>query len=396
MAYKLLSHLYYEDKQAYKSLYEQRLQSEHTTMLNFEINGYDTFFNMCPEVYKLWMSILSWDKKVALICAELPDEALNQFAQRCLIDEIIITNDIEGIYSTRKEISGILKDLEQKNKKKRFFGLVSKYVMLNRGEISLKSCTEIRKIYNELVLPEVVEDDPTNEPDGVIFRKDMALVETSTQKVIHKGAYPEKKIIELMEKALEILNDKEIPALIRISLFHYMFGYIHPFYDGNGRTSRFISSYLLSEEFEYLIGYRLSYTIKENISRYYEAFKICNDEKNCGDLTPFIIMFLNIIDESFENLYEALDKRKTALESYKNKLQERSDLSDAILNWFCYNLLLASLFSNKGLSKKELGELYGISPSTVDNRLDTVRKAGILKEEKGSREKLYSLDLEKL
>lgn len=83
-----------------------------------------------------------------------------------------------------------------------------------------------------------------------------------------------------MNKALAILNDKSIECVFRISIFHYLFGYIHPFYDGNGRTSRFISSYLLSKEFESIIGYRMSYSIKENINDYYKAFKVCNDPKN--------------------------------------------------------------------------------------------------------------------
>lgn len=40
---------------------------------------------------------------------------------------------------------------------------------------------------------------------------------------------PESKIIEYMNKALYILNDQSIDILIRVSLFHYYFGYIHPF-----------------------------------------------------------------------------------------------------------------------------------------------------------------------
>lgn len=120
-----------------------------------------------------------------------------------------------------------------------------------------------------------------------------------------------------MNKALAILNDKSIECVFRISIFHYLFGYIHPFYDGNGRTSRFISSYLLSKEFESIIGYRMSYSIKENINDYYKAFKVCNDPKNKGDLTPFIIMFTDIIDDSLHKLVYALEKRLEQLTHYR-------------------------------------------------------------------------------
>ena len=197
-----------------------------------------------------------------------------------------------------------------------------------------------------------------------------------------------------MEQALNILNQKDIPILIRISIFHYLFGYIHPFYDGNGRTSRFISSYLLSKEFDYLIGFRLSYTIKAHIKDYYDAFKECNSENNLGDLTPFIIMFLNIILESFENLYDALEKRQNQLLKYSKIIADKSSLSKE-LGDFAFILVQSALFADEGITKKQLGNALNISPSTVDKRLGKLRQMGLLLEESGKPSK-YSIDLNKL
>jgi Fic family protein len=335
------------------------------------------------------------DKNISQIQHELPNAALIQFANRCLVDEIKLTNDIEGIYSTRKELASVLNEVGNKANKKRFYGLLNKYKMLiSDNEFALNTSTDIRDIYNDLVLKEVSEDCADNVPDGEIFRKDMAEVTTPTQKVIHKGAYPETKIIQLMEQALNILNRKEIPILVRISVFHYLFGYIHPFYDGNGRTSRFISSYLLSKEFEFLIGFRLSYTIKAHIKEYYDAFKECNDEKNLGDLTPFIIMFLNIILESFQNLYDALEKRINYLLKFSNVIDSNSKMSDD-LKAFANILIQVSLFSNEGITKKQLGLELDISESTVNKRLAKLREMGLLLEEKCKPAK-YMLDLNEL
>ncbi|WP_318259784.1 Fic family protein [Ruminococcus sp. YRD2003] len=68
-----------------------------------------------------------------------------------------------------------------------------------------------------------------------------------------KGLAPESKIIDTMNKSLDVFNNNDIDIFMRIAVFHYLFGYIHPFYDGNGRTSRFISSYLLSRQLNPLI-----------------------------------------------------------------------------------------------------------------------------------------------
>lgn len=395
MSYVLLSHLYYKDKNEYKALYEQRISAESTRVLPIKIGEHKAFYCLCPEIHSISMQIMQLDKNIFRIQNKLPNAALIQFANRCLVDEIKLTNDIEGIYSTRKELSSVLNEVSNKAKKKRFYGLLNKYKMLiSDNEFALNTSTDIRDIYNDLVLKEVSEDCADNVPDGEIFRKDMAEVTTPTQKVIHKGAYPETKIIQLMEQALNILNQKEIPILVRISVFHYLFGYIHPFYDGNGRTSRFISSYLLSKEFEFLIGFRLSYTIKAHIKEYYDAFKECNDEKNLGDLTPFIIMFLNIILESFQNLYDALEKRINYLLKFSNVIDSNSKMSDD-LKAFANILIQVSLFSNEGITKKQLGLELDISESTVNKRLAKLREMGLLLEEKCKPAK-YMLDLNEL
>ena len=395
MSYVLLSHLYYKDKNEYKALYEQRISAESTCVLPIKIGDHKAFYCLCPEIHSISMRIMQLDKNISQIRNKLPSAALIQFANRCLVDEIKLTNDIEGIYSTRKELSSVLNEVGNKAKKKRFYGLLNKYKMLiSDNEFALNTSTDIRDIYNDLVLKEVSEDCADNVPDGEIFRKDMAEVTTPTQKVIHKGAYPETKIIQLMEQALNILNQKEIPILVRISVFHYLFGYIHPFYDGNGRTSRFISSYLLSKEFEFLIGFRLSYTIKAHIKEYYDAFKECNDEKNLGDLTPFIIMFLNIILESFQNLYDALEKRINYLLKFSNVIDSNSKMSDD-LKAFANILIQVSLFSNEGITKKQLGLELDISESTVNKRLAKLREMGLLLEEKCKPAK-YMLDLNEL
>lgn len=395
MSYVLLSHLFYKNKNEYNSLYHQRISAESTHVLPIKIGDHHAFYCLCPEIHNISLRIMQLDKKVSNIANELPNAALIQFTNKCLIDEIKLTNDIEGVYSTRKELASVLSEMDSKAKKKRFYGLLNKYKMLiSDNEFPLNTSTDIREIYNDLVLKEVAEDCIDNIPDGEIFRKDMAEVTSPTQKVIHHGAYPETRIIQLMEQALNILNQKEIPILIRISIFHYLFGYIHPFYDGNGRTSRFISSYLLSREFEFLIGFRLSYTIKAHIKEYYDAFKECNSDKNLGDLTPFIIMFLNIILESFENLYEALQKRQNLLSKCSDILASNNEMTEDLFS-FAYILTQTALFSNEGITKKQLAFELQISLSTVDKRLAKLRKMDMLLEEKCKPAK-YLINLNKL
>lgn len=396
LSYIPLSKLFYSDSKNYKKIYTERYNSEYAIHFDFPIHGHNAFFILEPSLFSKSINIYKIDKKIKTLCDILPGKAIDHFAQRCLIDEIILTNNIEGVYSSRKEIHNILAELETKNRKKRFMGLVQKYSKFqNQEEIPINSCENIRKLYNDLVYSEIEEDDPDNLPDGKIFRKDSASVLSATQKEIHRGINPESEIINCMDKALKILYDDSIECIFRISIFHYLFGYIHPFYDGNGRTSRFISSYLLSKEFEPIIGYRLAYSIKENIKDYYEAFKICNDPHNLGDLTPFVLMFTDIINTSMHKLSEAMEERLTQLKYYISLIPI---FPYGVNNKFCdlYSFLIqASIFSEEGINKKDLEVLLSVCSNTISNRIKTLDKEHLVITKKIDGKNYYCLNLQK-
>ena len=397
MSYQSLAKLFYSDKDHYEEIYQERFDSKYATKINFEINGSQAFCVLEPSLHHKIISIYKADKRIKKLRDELPGVAISHFTIRSLIDEIVLTNDIEGVYSSRREINSILSELETKNRRKRFKGLVQKYLMLQKNEtLSFQTCQDIRNLYNELVYAEVEEDNPNNLPDGEIFRKDSASVTTATQKEIHQGVNPESKIIECINQALQVLNSTEIDEPIKVALFHYLFGYIHPFYDGNGRTSRFISSYLLSKEFEPTIAYRLSYTIKENIKEYYQAFKTCNDRHNKGDLTPFVIMFTDIIEESMKQLEEALQKRHQKLMYYRDRIQYLPmGLNEKYIDFYDY-LLQASLFSESGISVEEIKGLMRVSRPTVFKRLKDLSEYNLIDKKSLGNSSYYNLNLDEV
>ena len=394
MPYELLEKISYRQTKQYEAIYQERFHDDETIHLDFDINGSPAFIVQNASVYRLLLQIQKIDKRVELLCTDLPGAALHQFAQKCLVDEIVLTNDIEGVNSTRREISEVLEQIDDKSGKRRFYGLVRKYLMLQeKEERKLKTCQDVRDIYNDLVLKEVIAENPKDAPDGVIFRKESVSVSNAAQKEIHRGLCPESKIIEAMDQALSFLNGDSCDPLVRISAFHYLVGYIHPFYNGNGRLSRFISSYLLSDELNFLIGYRLSYTIKANIKQYYDGFKICNHPRNRGDLTPFVLSFLDIIQKAMEQLEGALTRRKNDYRKYMGMIPShpfgRKQRDADLLGY----LIQASLFSGHGISTQNLEELLAITYTPLKNKLADLRKMNLLREEKIGREKFYRLNL---
>jgi Fic family protein len=399
MAYRELAKLFYESKDAYISTYESRYNSPDAIRLNFRIKNNIAFFMQNAEASGLVFKILQADKRISVLISMLPGVAIEQFINRCLIDEIILTNKIEGVNSSRREIVAIINELEKtvekKENRRRFRGLVQQYYkLIATEEIQFKSCEDIRRIYEELVLPEVVEENPKNAPDGKLFRKGSTSVHTVTDKEVHCGAYPESVIIKEMEEALALLNDISIFSLYRIMIFHYLFGYIHPFYDGNGRLGRFIVSAELSREVHPLLAYRISYAIAENIKLYYNAFDVCNDPHNLGDVTPFLLMMLNVISTSALQLEDALRKRYTKLSYYQQNI-DKLPCGEVARTQSAYSLLVqAGLFSENGISTKSLERYMGNSYTTIKKELDFIDSHQLLKKNRAGRDNLYMLDLE--
>lgn len=394
MPYETLEHIYYKNPEQWQSEYKKRFNSDIAIKLNFQINENQAFYLETPELLKRVIQMQKLDKEILLLINKLPTEAINQFKRSCLIDEIVLTNSIEGVHSTRRDVEDILSELETKNRHKRFYGLISKYYMLlKNSKLNIEKSEDIREIYNDLVLSEIASDNPENIPDGKIFRKESISVYSPSGKELHRGVYPESKIIDNMNSALQYINNSNDELPFSIATFHYLFGYIHPFYDGNGRTSRFISSYLLSKYFEPTVAYRLSYTIKENIKQYYDAFKTCNSRHNLGDITPFIYTFFEIIEKSLYQLKTSLEEKYNRLKYYEKhmKLLNKYEAYESIY----FVLVQATLFAENGISTKELIEYLNCSRTTLNNKLKTISnlEKTIISKYRSGKENYYSLNL---
>lgn len=373
MKYEILRNLYYKDKTSYDREYERRINSDCSFHLNISINGNDAFFLALPDLYEQVYWIVKKDCEIDRLCATLPGAAIRYYLRKSLIGEIVGTNDIEQVHSSRKEINEYLGAGGKKSKRSRFKDIINRYSLIGAEHYELSTCEDIRKIYDDLLYEEIKEENQSDLPDGEYFRRSSVDVRTSTDRIIHTGVTPEREIIRCMETALHFLNNDQFNVFIKLAVFHYLFGYIHPFYDGNGRISRFISSILLYENLSTkLIAYRLSGTIKNNLSQYYKAFDLCNNPKNKGDITPFIYMFFDIIIKAMDNLERSLHNKKSQLDYYCEKLYLLPNASKEIIADIYFHLVQATLFSEVGINKNDMAQSMQISRSTLDSNFKKI------------------------
>ena len=404
MAYTSLTKLYYQNEDVCQTEYQQRFNSPGSVRFGVIIqqyqrrNGYEAFLCYNNELIQLLQKIYTLKTELLLLKKELPEVVIQQYILQCITEEIKSTNDIEGVRSTRREIRAWLEKLPDTEKAPHLKSIIEKYSTISEGaDIDFFSCRDIRRFYDEFALQEVLKDEPNNAPDGIIFRKGMVEIQGSAiGKIIHQGLYPETAVIEAMEKALQVLHDQELPMLLRIAVFHYLFAYIHPFYDGNGRMDRFISSYYLAKEFDATVALRLSVVIKRRKNNYYKHFQEADSEINRGDLTPFCIYFLGCVEEAFEDTLAALKHKQQQLIKYTAVLAKLR-LTNKML--MLYNHLLeAALFYGMGLTIKQLMGITGFSRVTVQKLLDSISPEDIIvsKVTKPYRYKLNLLCLHRL
>jgi Fic family protein len=108
-----------------------------------------------------------------------------------------------------------------------------------------------------------------------------------------------------VQPLLQILYDwiktEKVNELIKYSIFHYEFEFIHPFNDGNGRMGRFMQSAFLSKWNSLFAYLPVESIIKERQQEYYKAFRDC--QADSGKSNYFIVFMLNAILDSVKHIH---------------------------------------------------------------------------------------------
>lgn len=155
-----------------------------------------------------------------------------------------------------------------------------------------------------------------------------------------------------------------------------------------------IFSYGITKTLCPLIAFRISETIKEKISLYYKAFATCNDQKNLGDLTPFLIMQLTMINTAANDLKKSLEEKLQIWGKYEDAIIRFCPEDNGIRSLYSY-LIQAALFSEKGISMKELVSNMHCSKYLIGNLMKNIDSEMIIVQKKGNL-KFYSINLDKL
>jgi len=203
----------------------------------------------------------------------------------------------------------------------------------------------------------------------------------NTGKIIYTPPEGEDRIRKKLKNLEEFIHKSDsLDPLIKMSLIHYQFEAIHPFFDGNGRTGRIIILlYLKLSGLLELPALYISKYIIENKNEYYISLRKVTEK---GEWTKWIIFMLDMI----ETTAKADRNRIKYIEHLINQT------SIEIMNKLprIYSKDLIEILFRLPYTKRSVLVKAGIgSLKTTGNYLAELEKKGFLKSEVVGKEKLY-------
>jgi len=295
-----------------------------------------------------------------------------ELLKETLIEEGFYSSTIEGAHSTVKRARTLASGKsEPKNK--------SEFMVLNNFKALIELENKKDEVSNELIFlihKITVEDTLEDDYNIGCYRTEPNEIINQSGKVIFTPVSNINIMNKMLDELIQFLKDDEfskpMEKIYKAIAFHFLFAYIHPFDDGNGRTVRILFTYLLKH-----YGYDMFYyiSLSEIINRkkgkdYYQAFidveRSDISDKNNFDMTYFFYYMSDVMIEGLKLL-----KRRINTHLREDIIQKV--VRDKSLDLTPRQNKIIRILSNKNntfiITSSELSDKLHVTPRTVQRDL---------------------------
>ena len=306
----------------------------------------------------------------------IQDEHRERYLVSSLMEEAISSSQMEGAATTRR----VAKDMLRRHATPRDR---SQQMIVNNYQ-TIRFIVEHKQepLTRDMLLHihHLMTDRTMERPeDAGQFRKndDVVVENAITHDIVHRPpSY--RDIPQFVDDLCSFFNASQPPTfihpIIRGIVIHFMLAYMHPFVDGNGRTSRALFYwYMLREGYwltEYLSISRIIYRSKNS----YEKAFLCS-EADGMDIGYFIAYHLRVLGLAFRDLQSYLQR----------KIEER-EAAAAYLSIPGLNERQAEMIKmyadnpNAMYTVREFQARFQVTPTTVKSDLEQLMKMGIVRQ----------------
>ena len=302
-----------------------------------------------------------------------------------IADSLCSSWEIEGISLPKAEIHsstarrlGVLSIAAEADR--RFDGIVDALfdAIQNHGPLTIERILSWQK--------RIVAEDPGVKKgafrDGPVYIVSGGMKEP---RIIYE-APPASEVHAMMSRFIESVNDHSCSDFALSAAAHFHFVAIHPFEDGNGRTARMISDYILHRSAQDI---PMAFVSNELLKRRREYYAVLDrtSRSDSLDITEWICWFLERLMDAYADAIARIH-RSFAIRSFYARMKER-DLNDRQRKFL--ERVLRDDWTGP-LTAKKYAVIVSCHVDTANRDLKKLVANGfIIKEDGGSKNTHYSL-----
>jgi Fic family protein len=293
------------NKQDFSQVWEQMLTMRLQKSVELPLHDQDgkSFWFMTPAfLLKKMNQIDSVAKRQLEEIASM--EIHKELLLESMFDEAFYSSVIEGAFSTKKRAKVVVQHKKPKDKSEQmimnnYLGMM--YVLENMNQsIDEESILTLHKTLTKDTLS---EENITEK-----YRTGSVYVKSDMGEIIYEA--PDVQHVEpMMKNLIQFIQEEDdaqfIHPIIKASIIHFYIGFIHPFFDGNGRVARALAyMYLLKHGYDFFKFFSISSIISKHRKKYYQSYLLSEEPER--DLTYFIDTQIDIAQESIEEVINRL------------------------------------------------------------------------------------------
>lgn len=174
-------------------------------------------------------------------------------------------------------------------------------------------------------------------------------------------APPADRVPALMADLFDWLRNSDVHPLIKSSVFHYEFEFIHPFQDGNGRMGRLWQTVILKDWKDVFAWISVETLVKENQAEYYKAL---NTSDSNADSTIFTEFMLGLLEKTIEEII-ATENRVTVKVTQKVTVNQQK--------------IIEAIKENPYITQDELSQKIGIARKNIISNMKKLQAKNIIR-----------------
>ena len=319
---------------------------------------------------------------------------LRKMRNKAMLVEAHHTTHIEGTQLSFAQSKRILtgrvvtdansEDVKELTNYRDAFKLINKHLADN-GDFSE---TFIKNIHRELV-----KDVRDNRATPGLYREKQNYIWSGREQRVTYTPPPSAALPQFMHDFVAWANtENDMHPVLKSGIIQFQFVYIHPFIDGNGRTSRLLCSFhLYKPDYDFKKLFSLSEYYDKDREKFYQAIRLVKE--NNMDMTGWLEYF---VEGFMMQMNETVTAGKKII--YRDELAQTHNLSARKL------VIIDHILAKGVLSPKDFPQLcIKISETTPDADTPTVRtlqrylremiEMSILQSEGEARQRTYYLKI---